>query len=123
MIAYGLRTLPPDKVSARSSAAFWNEIVRRSRWDRGMLFQAFLKVSNQVEHWAAHPACMLIADFALLLGILDQIEDPRGFEVNWAHVGLRLPNEVHLPLAPLYSAHLVLDVVDESFPIRLRLAT
>ena len=84
-----------------------------------MLFQTFLKITNQTKHRAAHPVRILIADIALLLGILDQIEDPRGLEANRAHVGLRLPNEVHFPLTPFYGAHLVLDVVDESFAIRL----
>src|ERR1700716_2361441 len=88
-----------------------------------MLFQTFLKITNQTEHRAARPICILIADIALLLGILDQIEDPWGLEANPAHIRLRLPNEVHFPLTPLYRAHLVLDVVDESFAIRLRLVT
>src|SRR5260370_37919866 len=100
-----------------------NEIVRCSRRDRRMLVQTFVKLTNQTEHRAAHPVRILIADIALLLGILDQIEDPRGLEPNRVRVGLGLPSEVHFPLTPFYGAYLVLDVLDESLTIRLLLAT
>src|SRR5690606_37812715 len=119
-LAMTVRVARVPSVRQVSAGGSRHVIVRRAGRDRRMSLQRLLELEDHAPDRPAHPALERVY-VGLFLRILDQVEEVRRLEVVGALVRLRLPDEVHLPVAPLRRAQLGLDVVDEAFAGRLLL--
>ena len=87
---------------------------------RWICLQAPHEVALQALNRLQNPS-VVREDVCLLLWVAQEIEEIRRFELARRVIHLGLPYQVELPVFPLDGSELVLDVEQETFPLRFHL--